>query len=132
MDGNLRWKYQTPEKCRTKDCNHMRCQDCYDCDGDDFRLQHCDGAIILSPFDEADASKCLEWTPPPGDTRRTLPCPLKAANGCDKISLTNENAARHARIHNPVLPILCSFQGCDRQFTRKDDMDLHLTTHAGK
>lgn len=128
-DGNLRWKFQTPEKCRTKDCNHMRCQDCYDCDENEFRLQHCDGAVILNLFNEADASKILEWIPPPGDTRPICPCPLKEAKCCDKVFLTAEYAARHARTHNPIIPIPCSFLGCDRQFTRNDDKDWHSKTH---
>lgn len=127
MDGNLRWAYQTPEKCRTRDCNHIRCRDCYDCDEDEARLQRCDGARILGLSDDANAL----WTPPPGNTKPTFPCPLKAAKGCDRLFLTSEAAARHVRIHNPVLSIFCGIQGCDRQFTRIEDRDKHRTTHTG-
>ena len=127
MDSNFRWAQQTPEKCRTRDCNHMRCRDCYDCDEDEVRLQHCDGARILNLSDDADAS----WTPQPGNMKPTFLCPLNVAKGCDRIFLTKEAAARHARIHNPALSIFCSFGGCDRQFTRIEDRDVHRNTHAG-
>lgn len=126
----MRWIFNTPEKCRTKDCNHLRCEDCYDCDQDEVRLQHCDGAIDMNPPDLSGAIEFHDWNPQPGDTRPTFPCPLKEKSGCDKVFLNSEHAAHHAEIHDPVTPNSCPFPGCDRQFAREDDEALHLLTHT--
>jgi hypothetical protein len=120
------------KKYHNQHCGHARCHDCYDCNAGDFRMQHCDGAIIFDLFVEADAFKYLEWIPRPGDTRPTLPCPLKGINGCNKMFLKKEHTAQHARVHNPVLPIPCPFQVCYKEFTREDDNDLQASFYNSR
>jgi hypothetical protein len=125
----MRWNFETPEKCRTKDCSHIRCKECYSCDDDEIRLQHCDGAMIGEPG-ESEAVEFCDWDPQPGDTRCVFPCPLKPLDGCDNVFLSSEHAAQPAEIHDPIVSIPCPFPGCNRHFARGDDKALHLLTHT--
>lgn len=60
-----------------------------------------------------------------GSTKR-YPC--KDPN-CDRTFTTSGHASRHAKIHEGSKPILCTFEGCPKRFTRQDNMKQHLETH---
>ncbi|PSR90432.1 hypothetical protein BD289DRAFT_214415 [Coniella lustricola] len=48
---------------------------------------------------------------------------------CDKSFTTSGHASRHAKIHEGLKPISCTFEGCPKRFTRQDNMKQHLETH---
>lgn len=54
--------------------------------------------------------------------------PCKDPN-CDRTFTTSGHASRHAKIHEGSKPILCTFEGCPKRFTRQDNMKQHLETH---
>ncbi|KAF3764768.1 hypothetical protein M406DRAFT_98369 [Cryphonectria parasitica EP155] len=54
--------------------------------------------------------------------------PCKDPN-CDKSFTTSGHASRHAKIHEGLKPISCTFAGCPKRFTRQDNMKQHLETH---
>lgn len=48
---------------------------------------------------------------------------------CDRTFTTSGHASRHAKIHEGLKPIPCTFEGCPKRFTRQDNMKQHLETH---
>lgn len=49
--------------------------------------------------------------------------------GCARTFTTSGHASRHAKIHEGLKPISCTFEGCPKRFTRQDNMKQHLETH---
>ncbi|KIH92728.1 hypothetical protein SPBR_03157 [Sporothrix brasiliensis 5110] len=60
---------------------------------------------------------------------KRYPCRLSQQFNCDKTFTTSGHASRHAKIHFAVKTIPCSFEGCQKMFTRTDNMKQHLETH---
>ncbi|CAK7235950.1 transcriptional repressor [Sporothrix bragantina] len=60
---------------------------------------------------------------------KRYPCRLAHQFNCDKTFTTSGHASRHAKIHFAVKTIPCSFEGCQKMFTRTDNMKQHLETH---
>ncbi|XP_022084003.1 uncharacterized protein LOC110975654 isoform X2 [Acanthaster planci] len=50
--------------------------------------------------------------------------------GCDFATAHLKDIIRHKRIHTGDRPFSCSF--CQRRFTRKDKLQLHIRTHNGQ
>jgi uncharacterized Zn-finger protein len=60
---------------------------------------------------------------------KRYPCRFKESHGCDKSFTTSGHASRHSKIHTAEKAVHCSFQDCQKKFTRADNMKQHLETH---
>jgi uncharacterized Zn-finger protein len=56
-------------------------------------------------------------------------CPLRAAIGCNKTFTSAGHASRHSKIHTAKSAVACTNPGCEKKFTRRDNMKQHLETH---
>ena len=50
-------------------------------------------------------------------------------SGCEKSFTRNEELTRHKRIHSGLKPFLCPVPTCNKQFGRKDHLKKHVKTH---
>lgn len=56
-------------------------------------------------------------------------CRFRESLGCMQDFSTSGHASRHARAHTNEKAVACTFDGCDKKFTRADNMKQHLRTH---
>jgi uncharacterized Zn-finger protein len=66
-------------------------------------------------------------TPDRGSKR--YPCRFRDSQLCEKTFTTSGHASRHSKIHTAERSVHCTFQGCQKRFTRADNMKQHLETH---
>jgi hypothetical protein len=62
-------------------------------------------------------------------TTKRYPCRFKDSHGCDRTFTTSGHASRHSKIHTAEKAVQCTFPGCQKKFTRADNMKQHLETH---
>ena len=60
---------------------------------------------------------------------KRYPCKFRETYSCYKTFTTSGHASRHAKIHTAEKTVPCSWPGCNRRFTRSDNMKQHLETH---
>lgn len=60
---------------------------------------------------------------------KRYPCRYRDSHNCDKTFTTSGHASRHSKIHTAEKAVNCSFPGCQKKFTRADNMKQHLETH---
>ena len=60
---------------------------------------------------------------------KRYPCRFKESHGCDRTFTTSGHASRHSKIHTAEKAVQCTFAGCQKKFTRADNMKQHLETH---
>ncbi|ROV97659.1 hypothetical protein VSDG_04586 [Cytospora chrysosperma] len=60
---------------------------------------------------------------------KRYPCKFRETYSCYKTFTTSGHASRHAKIHTAEKTVPCSWSGCNRRFTRSDNMKQHLETH---
>lgn len=60
---------------------------------------------------------------------KRYPCRFKDSHGCDRTFTTSGHASRHSKIHTAEKAVQCTFLGCQKKFTRADNMKQHLETH---
>jgi len=60
---------------------------------------------------------------------KRYPCRFKDTHHCDKTFTTSGHASRHSKIHTAEKAVQCTFDGCNKKFTRADNMKQHLDTH---
>lgn len=56
-------------------------------------------------------------------------CKFKHLCSCDKTFTTSGHASRHSKIHTTPNAVQCTFPGCQKRFTRTDNMRQHFATH---
>ncbi|KAH6636713.1 hypothetical protein F5144DRAFT_191266 [Chaetomium tenue] len=66
------------------------------------------------------------------EPEKRFPCRFREELGCMKTFTTSGHASRHARIHTNQKSVHCTYDGCDKKFTRADNMKQHLETHFKK
>lgn len=64
-----------------------------------------------------------------GKGSKRYPCRFKESHGCDRTFTTSGHASRHSKIHTAEKAVQCTFAGCQKKFTRADNMKQHLETH---
>ena len=64
-----------------------------------------------------------------GRPAKRYPCRYRDTHGCDKTFTTSGHASRHSKIHTAEKAVQCTFPGCQKKFTRADNMKQHLETH---
>jgi hypothetical protein len=62
------------------------------------------------------------------ETKR-YPCRYRDSHHCEKTFTTSGHASRHSKIHTAEKAVQCTYQGCQKKFTRADNMKQHLDTH---
>lgn len=65
----------------------------------------------------------------PCTSPKRYPCKFRETYSCYKTFTTSGHASRHAKIHTAEKTVPCSWPGCNRRFTRSDNMKQHLETH---
>lgn len=65
---------------------------------------------------------------PERGTKR-YPCRFRDSHHCEKTFTTSGHASRHSKIHTAEKAVHCTYQGCQKKFTRADNMKQHLETH---
>jgi uncharacterized Zn-finger protein len=60
---------------------------------------------------------------------KRYPCRFRDSHNCEKTFTTSGHASRHSKIHTAEKAVHCTFQGCQKKFTRADNMKQHLETH---
>jgi len=60
---------------------------------------------------------------------KRYPCRFKESHLCEKTFTTSGHASRHSKIHTAEKAVHCTYQGCQKKFTRADNMKQHLETH---
>ncbi|PHH59756.1 hypothetical protein CDD81_2594 [Ophiocordyceps australis] len=60
---------------------------------------------------------------------KRYPCRYRESHRCDKTFTTSGHASRHSKIHTAEKAVQCTFAGCQKKFTRADNMKQHLETH---
>lgn len=60
---------------------------------------------------------------------KRYPCRYREEYRCTKTFTTSGHASRHAKIHTAEKAVPCEFDGCNKKFTRADNMKQHLETH---
>lgn len=60
---------------------------------------------------------------------KRYPCRFRDSHHCEKTFTTSGHASRHSKIHTAEKAVHCTFQGCQKKFTRADNMKQHLDTH---
>jgi hypothetical protein len=60
---------------------------------------------------------------------KRYPCRYRDSHHCEKTFTTSGHASRHSKIHTAEKAVHCSYQGCQKKFTRADNMKQHLETH---
>ncbi|KAJ4146880.1 hypothetical protein LMH87_001439 [Akanthomyces muscarius] len=56
-------------------------------------------------------------------------CRFRDSHSCDRTFTTSGHALRHSNIHTAKKDTQCSYPGCQKKFTRVDNMKQHLRTH---
>jgi hypothetical protein len=56
-------------------------------------------------------------------------CRYREEYRCSKTFTTSGHASRHAKIHTAEKAVPCDYPGCNKKFTRTDNMKQHLETH---
>ena len=56
-------------------------------------------------------------------------CRFKDSHHCEKTFTTSGHASRHSKIHTAEKGVHCTYQSCQKKFTRADNMKQHLETH---
>ncbi|PBP26887.1 C2H2 transcription factor [Diplocarpon rosae] len=54
----------------------------------------------------------------------------RETHNCDKTFTTSGHASRHSKIHTAEKGVVCTWPGCQKKFTRGDNMKQHLETHT--
>ncbi|POS71901.1 hypothetical protein DHEL01_v209706 [Diaporthe helianthi] len=91
-----------------------------------------DHAMDLDEEDESVESLSPGKKGPRGKTctsPKRYPCKFRETYSCYKTFTTSGHASRHAKIHTAEKTVPCSWPGCNRRFTRSDNMKQHLETH---
>jgi hypothetical protein len=57
------------------------------------------------------------------------PCRYRDTHNCEKSFTTSGHASRHSKIHTAEKAVKCTHPGCQKKFTRADNMKQHLETH---
>ncbi|EHA58013.1 hypothetical protein MGG_13156 [Pyricularia oryzae 70-15] len=65
----------------------------------------------------------------PTSTGKRYPCRYRDSHGCEKTFTTSGHASRHSKIHTAEKAVQCTYPGCNKKFTRADNMKQHLETH---
>ncbi|KAJ3053343.1 hypothetical protein HK097_004481 [Rhizophlyctis rosea] len=73
----------------------------------------------------------VEEDPTPGGTGKK-PKKRYVCEECDGDFSTSGHLARHRRIHTGVKPYVCLLEGCNKQFSRLDNMMQHYRSHMLK
>ena len=60
---------------------------------------------------------------------KRYPCRYRDTHHCEKTFTTSGHASRHSKIHTAEKAVHCTYQGCQKKFTRADNMKQHLETH---
>lgn len=60
---------------------------------------------------------------------KRYPCRFKESHNCEKTFTTSGHASRHSKIHTAEKAVNCTYPGCQKKFTRADNMKQHLETH---
>lgn len=60
---------------------------------------------------------------------KRYPCRYRESHHCEKTFTTSGHASRHSKIHTAEKAVHCTYQGCQKKFTRADNMKQHLETH---
>ncbi|KAI9737634.1 MAG: hypothetical protein M1818_005638 [Claussenomyces sp. TS43310] len=79
--------------------------------------------------DDDDDDAMSESAPDRQTMGKRYPCRYKDSHSCDKTFTTSGHASRHSKIHTAEKAVNCSFPGCQKKFTRADNMKQHLETH---
>ncbi|KAK6586274.1 hypothetical protein PZA11_001331 [Diplocarpon coronariae] len=61
---------------------------------------------------------------------KRYPCRHRETHNCDKTFTTSGHASRHSKIHTAEKGVVCTWKGCQKKFTRGDNMKQHLETHT--
>ncbi|PBP22072.1 C2H2 transcription factor [Diplocarpon rosae] len=61
---------------------------------------------------------------------KRYPCRHRETHNCDKTFTTSGHASRHSKIHTAEKGVVCTWPGCQKKFTRGDNMKQHLETHT--
>jgi hypothetical protein len=56
-------------------------------------------------------------------------CKFSKQYNCNQTFTTSGHASRHAKIHQGDKTVRCTEPGCEKRFTRTDNMKQHLETH---
>jgi hypothetical protein len=56
-------------------------------------------------------------------------CRFRDSHHCEKTFTTSGHASRHSKIHTAEKAVHCTYQNCQKKFTRADNMKQHLETH---
>lgn len=64
-----------------------------------------------------------------GKGTKRYPCRFKDSHGCERTFTTSGHASRHSKIHTAEKAVQCTYAGCQKKFTRADNMKQHLETH---
>jgi hypothetical protein len=65
----------------------------------------------------------------PDRSSKRYPCRFRDTHHCSKTFTTSGHASRHSKIHTAEKAVHCTFAGCQKKFTRADNMKQHLETH---
>lgn len=92
---------------------------------------HAASEEICDEDDEMVDSASVGKKGPKGKTTapKRYPCKFRETYSCYKTFTTSGHASRHAKIHTAEKTVPCSWPGCNRRFTRSDNMKQHLETH---
>lgn len=82
-----------------------------------------------SPYSESYDSDSYANPPTTERGPKRYPCRFRETHGCDKTFTTSCHASRHSKIHTAEKAVACSYAGCQKKFTRADNMKQHLETH---
>ncbi|EPQ64607.1 Bgt-3770 [Blumeria graminis f. sp. tritici] len=77
---------------------------------------------------EEDQYRCDPLAPERGPKR--YPCRYRDSHHCLKTFTTSGHASRHSKIHTAEKGVSCTWEGCNKKFTRSDNMKQHLETHS--
>jgi hypothetical protein len=63
-------------------------------------------------------------------SQKRYPCRFRDSHNCPKTFTTSGHASRHSKIHTAEKGVCCTYAGCQKKFTRADNMKQHLETHG--
>jgi hypothetical protein len=63
-------------------------------------------------------------------SQKRYPCRFRDSHNCPKTFTTSGHASRHSKIHTAEKGVCCTYTGCQKKFTRADNMKQHLETHG--
>ena len=63
-----------------------------------------------------------------------MPCKRHACSweGCHRLFSSRQNLVDHIRSHTGEKPFVCKHEGCKRQFARSFTLEMHTRTHTGE